>query len=234
LFPSFWYLAFRCVLQLVLLRPHSTEFKELEIVVLRHQLAATQGGIEPTSRIPATPGAEVLLTARIPANSRSGRKRHDRPVTPEVAALLPRARAPCLSASFATRWPGYLRPVAATAPLQRHVNVRTTRSMSAQRSVTRRGDHPEHRQVYRSDHYSDQTRDRRSSEVRHLVDVLTRSRARSPEAARQTRLPPQRLDDRPRPSAGRHVVPPSDAGNPLRLLRRLLPLPLHYVALDLP
>ncbi len=39
MFLSFWYLAFRCVLQLVLLRPRSTEFKELEIVVLRHQLA---------------------------------------------------------------------------------------------------------------------------------------------------------------------------------------------------
>ena len=36
---SFWYLAFRCVLQLVLLRTRSTELKELEIVVLRHQLA---------------------------------------------------------------------------------------------------------------------------------------------------------------------------------------------------
>jgi hypothetical protein len=36
---AFWYLAFRCVLQLVLLRPRSTESKELEIVVLRHQLA---------------------------------------------------------------------------------------------------------------------------------------------------------------------------------------------------
>jgi hypothetical protein len=35
LFLSFWYLAFRCVLELVLLRPRSTEFKELEIVVLR-------------------------------------------------------------------------------------------------------------------------------------------------------------------------------------------------------
>ncbi len=33
------YLAFRCVLRLVLLRPRSTEFKELELVVLRHQLA---------------------------------------------------------------------------------------------------------------------------------------------------------------------------------------------------
>jgi putative transposase len=33
------YLALRCVLRLVLLRPRSTEFKELEIVVVRHQLA---------------------------------------------------------------------------------------------------------------------------------------------------------------------------------------------------
>lgn len=39
MFLSFWYLAFRCVLQLVLLRRRSTEFKQLEIVVLRHQLA---------------------------------------------------------------------------------------------------------------------------------------------------------------------------------------------------
>jgi putative transposase len=36
---SFWYLAFRWLLQLILLRPRSAEFKELEIVVLRHQLA---------------------------------------------------------------------------------------------------------------------------------------------------------------------------------------------------
>jgi hypothetical protein len=39
LFWSLCYLAFRCVLRLVLLRPGSSEFKELEIVVLRHQLA---------------------------------------------------------------------------------------------------------------------------------------------------------------------------------------------------
>jgi putative transposase len=39
LFWSLCYLAFRCALQLVLLRPRSTEFKDLEIVVLRHQLA---------------------------------------------------------------------------------------------------------------------------------------------------------------------------------------------------
>ena len=42
MFLSFWYLAFRCVLQLVLLRPRSTEFKELEIVVLRHQLSVVR------------------------------------------------------------------------------------------------------------------------------------------------------------------------------------------------
>jgi hypothetical protein len=39
LFWSLCYLAFRCLLRLVLLRPRSSEFKELEIVVLRHQLA---------------------------------------------------------------------------------------------------------------------------------------------------------------------------------------------------
>jgi putative transposase len=39
LFWSFCYLALRCLLQLVLLRPRSQEFKELEIVVLRHELS---------------------------------------------------------------------------------------------------------------------------------------------------------------------------------------------------
>jgi hypothetical protein len=38
-FWSLCYLAFRCVLQLVLLRPRSEGFKELEIVVLRHELS---------------------------------------------------------------------------------------------------------------------------------------------------------------------------------------------------
>jgi putative transposase len=36
---SLCYLVFRCVLQLVLLRPRSEGFKELEIVVLRHELS---------------------------------------------------------------------------------------------------------------------------------------------------------------------------------------------------
>jgi hypothetical protein len=39
LFWSLGYLAFRCLLQLVLLRPRSEGFKELEIVVLRHELS---------------------------------------------------------------------------------------------------------------------------------------------------------------------------------------------------
>jgi putative transposase len=39
LFRSLCYLAPRCLLQLALLRPRSEEFKELEIVVLRHELA---------------------------------------------------------------------------------------------------------------------------------------------------------------------------------------------------
>ena len=39
MFWSLCYLALRCLLQLVLLRPRSRDFKELEIVVLRHELA---------------------------------------------------------------------------------------------------------------------------------------------------------------------------------------------------
>ena len=36
---SLSYLVVRCLLQLVFLRPRSQDFKELEIVVLRHELA---------------------------------------------------------------------------------------------------------------------------------------------------------------------------------------------------
>ena len=39
MFWSLCYLAFRCFLQLAVLRPRSEGFKELEIVVLRHQLS---------------------------------------------------------------------------------------------------------------------------------------------------------------------------------------------------
>lgn len=39
MFCSLGYLALRCLFQIVLLRPRSEGFKELEIVVLRHELA---------------------------------------------------------------------------------------------------------------------------------------------------------------------------------------------------
>ena len=39
MFWSLGYLALRCLLQLVVLRPRSEGFKELEIVVLRHELS---------------------------------------------------------------------------------------------------------------------------------------------------------------------------------------------------
>ena len=46
MFWSFWYLALRCSLQLVLLRPRSRESKELEIVVLRHQLTVLRRQVQ--------------------------------------------------------------------------------------------------------------------------------------------------------------------------------------------
>ena len=60
MFWSLSYLAFRCLLRLVLLRPRSTEFKELEIVVLRHQLAGLR---RQTRRPQLTPTDRLLLAA---------------------------------------------------------------------------------------------------------------------------------------------------------------------------
>jgi hypothetical protein len=53
LFWSLWYLMLQRLLQLAALRFRSDEFKELEIVVLRHELA-------------------VLLTAEAPPSPRGG------------------------------------------------------------------------------------------------------------------------------------------------------------------
>jgi putative transposase len=53
-------MAFRCVLRLVLLCPRSIEFKELEIVVLRHQLAVLR---RQADRPPLTTTDRVFLAA---------------------------------------------------------------------------------------------------------------------------------------------------------------------------
>jgi putative transposase len=57
---SLCYLVFRSVLQLVLLRPRSEDFKELEIVVLRHELSVLR---RQTRRPQLTATDRVFLTA---------------------------------------------------------------------------------------------------------------------------------------------------------------------------
>jgi putative transposase len=60
LFWSLGYLALRCLLQLVLLRPRSEGFKELEIVVLRHELSVLRRQV---GRPPLRPSDRILLAA---------------------------------------------------------------------------------------------------------------------------------------------------------------------------
>jgi putative transposase len=60
LFWSLGYLALRCLLQLVLLRRRSEEFMELEIVVLRHELAVLRRQVQ---RPQLNSADRVLLTA---------------------------------------------------------------------------------------------------------------------------------------------------------------------------
>ena len=57
---SLGYLVFRCLLQLVLLRPRSEGFKELEIVVLRHELSVLR---RQTRRPQLTTSDRVFLAA---------------------------------------------------------------------------------------------------------------------------------------------------------------------------
>jgi putative transposase len=60
LFWSFCYLVLRCVIQLVSLGPRSQQFKELEIVVLRHELAVLR---RQARRPRLTPADRILLAA---------------------------------------------------------------------------------------------------------------------------------------------------------------------------
>ncbi|MGH9298515.1 MAG: integrase core domain-containing protein [Acidimicrobiales bacterium] len=80
---SFCYLALRCLLQLALLRPRSKEFKELEIVVLRHELAVLLRQV----------GRAELTTA-------------DRTLLAAASRLLPRTRWRCFMVTPTTllRW----------------------------------------------------------------------------------------------------------------------------------
>jgi putative transposase len=60
LFCSLGYLALRCLLQLVLLRPRSEGFKELEIMVLRHELSVLRRQV---GRPQLRPSDRILLAA---------------------------------------------------------------------------------------------------------------------------------------------------------------------------
>jgi hypothetical protein len=64
LFWSLGYLALRCLLQLALLRTRSEDFKELEIVVLRHELSVLR---RQTSRPQLWPGRPAPARGGQPA-----------------------------------------------------------------------------------------------------------------------------------------------------------------------
>jgi transposase InsO family protein len=69
LFWSFGYLALRCLIQLVLLRPRSESFKELEIVVLRHELSVlrrqmVRPQLRPSDRIMLAAASRLLPRSR--------------------------------------------------------------------------------------------------------------------------------------------------------------------------
>ena len=57
MFWSFAYLVLRCLLQLVLLRRRSGEFKELELIVLRHELSVLRRAGRPSAARAGRPAA---------------------------------------------------------------------------------------------------------------------------------------------------------------------------------
>jgi putative transposase len=92
LFWSFFYLVCRCLLQLVLLRRRSEAFKELEIVVLRHELSVLR---RQARRPQLTMADRVLLAAASRLLPRPSWRSFM--VTPaNTAALAPAARRPPL------------------------------------------------------------------------------------------------------------------------------------------
>jgi len=69
LFSSLGYLALRCLVELVLLRPRSDGFKELEIVVLRHELSVlrrktARPQLRPSDRLFLAAASRLLLRSR--------------------------------------------------------------------------------------------------------------------------------------------------------------------------
>jgi len=69
LFWSLGYLALRCLLQLVLLLPRSEGFKELEIVVLRHELSVLRRQAGRPQLRPSDPIMLAAASRRLPQSS---------------------------------------------------------------------------------------------------------------------------------------------------------------------
>ena len=72
MFWSLSYLVVRCLLQLVFLGPRSQDFKDLEIVVLRHELSVLR---RQTRRLRLTMAGRVLLAAASRLLPRPNRRR---------------------------------------------------------------------------------------------------------------------------------------------------------------
>lgn len=95
MFWSFCYVVFRRVLQLVALRFRSNAFKELEIVVLRHELAVLRRQV---TRLELRPADRVFLAAAsrlLPRNELAVVCRH----ADNAASLAPPARGEVLDQS---------------------------------------------------------------------------------------------------------------------------------------
>jgi putative transposase len=84
---SLCYLVFRCVLPLALLRPRSDAFKELELVVLRHELSVLrrQAGVHTSPR-----ATECFWSRRVAYLPRSRRRSFGHADDADALASTPR------------------------------------------------------------------------------------------------------------------------------------------------